>query len=163
MQEVWLGKYFLASSGVTVGSRKACPFLPMLSWLLGQFAGVACAARSQPPISPDNLKGNIGLFLACLTCGAALPLQSMALALPFHLPFLCQLKAFQCTTCKIHTEESKKESHLQCSCIHGVNCDGLQSGVRRRVCARTTEYLAESCRASMTRVISSMLRPTDAG
>lgn len=35
------GKYFWASSLVTVGSRKAAPFMPMLSWLLGQLAGRA--------------------------------------------------------------------------------------------------------------------------
>ena len=34
-------KYLSASSGVTVGSRKTEPFMPMESWLLGQFAGVA--------------------------------------------------------------------------------------------------------------------------
>jgi len=41
LQEWWSGKCSLASSGVTVGNRKAHPFLPMLSWLYGQLAGVA--------------------------------------------------------------------------------------------------------------------------
>lgn len=32
------------TSGVTVGSRNAQPLAPMFSWLLGQFAGVACGS-----------------------------------------------------------------------------------------------------------------------
>ncbi len=35
LQEWWSGKCFLASSGVTVGSRNAQPFLLMDSWLSG--------------------------------------------------------------------------------------------------------------------------------
>ena len=35
LQEWWSGKCFLASSGVTVGSRNAQPFLLMDSWFSG--------------------------------------------------------------------------------------------------------------------------------
>ena len=68
----------MASSGVTVGNRKAHPFLPMLSWLYGQLAGVACMhgilSHTVISIGFDVETANAGM--ACEASWLALPVYT---------------------------------------------------------------------------------------
>ena len=75
LQLWWSGKWDLASSGVTVGSRKHQPFLSMLSWLYGLRAHPA--AKSGQPVKPFR-----AVLLARAAKGAAQPDEERGLGSP---------------------------------------------------------------------------------